>query len=240
VLILRFDTGICTFVPGEPVDVPEGASPLSASGDGPLVEGELAGLHTGLFLLDTASAYAISIGQPMATGLGLPGPESPAVEVMPAPKGDPLQRLFLLESASVGGAVMPAPLAAVLSGERRASFGAGLFRQCVLTLGLPNRYLSVSAVSPESVTHSGTGCLPTRREEGHWTLSIVKGSPADQAGLRPGDLLLAVQDTPAADMDYETVRHALEPRAGEPATLRVGRGGETLTVSLTARPLFGN
>lgn len=59
---------------------------------------------------------------------------------------------------------------------------------------------------------------------------VVDGSPAQVAGLQPGDRLLAV-DGVEADGDVEAVRRALRSHApGETVSLTVGRDGRTLDV----------
>lgn len=84
---------------------------------------------------------------------------------------------------------------------------------------------------------------------GPGVLAVVAGSPADVAGLRAGDVLLAVNGTPfpspseiAATTDSEVWRPLLEASekmlldqfARGPATLSVLRGGEALNLSLAA------
>jgi S1-C subfamily serine protease len=66
--------------------------------------------------------------------------------------------------------------------------------------------------------------------------SVDPGSPANQAGLRPGDLLLGIdgQDIASVDALYQ----ALHPeRVGKDCMLKVLRPGSTTPLYLRARPV---
>jgi S1-C subfamily serine protease len=66
--------------------------------------------------------------------------------------------------------------------------------------------------------------------------SVEGGSPADQAGLRPGDLLLGIdgQDIASVDALYQ----ALQPeRVGKDCMLKVLRPGSSTPLYLRARPV---
>jgi S1-C subfamily serine protease len=60
----------------------------------------------------------------------------------------------------------------------------------------------------------------------------VAGSPADRAGVRPGDLILNVDGTPvesAGDLQRLMVAEAI----GRPVALRIFRYGESVTITAT-------
>lgn len=64
-----------------------------------------------------------------------------------------------------------------------------------------------------------------------WTVNLVApGSPAERAGLLPGDRIVSVDHSPVATMSDMVV--AL-PEPGTPVTLEVDRGGEALVRTLT-------
>lgn len=61
---------------------------------------------------------------------------------------------------------------------------------------------------------------------------VVDGSPADLAGIKEGDIIVAIDGTPVADPDTALVR--LRSKApGDEATLTLKRDGEEQTVTLT-------
>jgi S1-C subfamily serine protease len=64
----------------------------------------------------------------------------------------------------------------------------------------------------------------------------VPGSPADSAGLRPEDLLLAVDDTPTTGVD-DLQRLMVAELIGVPVTARIVRGGELRDLELVPTEL---
>jgi membrane-associated protease RseP (regulator of RpoE activity) len=59
---------------------------------------------------------------------------------------------------------------------------------------------------------------------------VTAGSPAEGAGLRAGDMVMAVDGVPTPD--FESVRDAILPRAGETVTITIERDGDTRNVSV--------
>ncbi len=57
---------------------------------------------------------------------------------------------------------------------------------------------------------------------------VFEDTPAEQAGLRYGDTLYAVDGHPVADAD--DFRRLVEPRAGEEVSVEIGRGGDRLVL----------
>ena len=71
---------------------------------------------------------------------------------------------------------------------------------------------------------------------------VQKDSPAETAGVRPGDTVLTVGGSPVAN--WESMAQAIRGGGGKPVTLTVDREGKTLTFSLTpamrtVKNLFG-
>jgi putative serine protease PepD len=78
---------------------------------------------------------------------------------------------------------------------------------------------------------------PTGGQDGALVQEVAPGSPAAKAGLRPGDLVVAIDGQSVADYGELGARiRAHKP--GDQVTLKVVRGGNetTVTASLTQRP----
>jgi regulator of sigma E protease len=60
---------------------------------------------------------------------------------------------------------------------------------------------------------------------------VLAGMPAERAGLRPGDTVIAVEGQPIRTWD--DLAESIHKRPGQPTRLEVKRGTETLTVSVT-------
>lgn len=67
--------------------------------------------------------------------------------------------------------------------------------------------------------------------------TLVPGEAAEQAGLRPGDLILSVAGEPVATWDAWVKQVRDHP--GQSLSLRLERGGEELELDLTPRPVPG-
>jgi serine protease DegQ len=62
--------------------------------------------------------------------------------------------------------------------------------------------------------------------------NVVRGGPAEQAGVKPGDVLLEVQGKPVPDSSA-MLNTVAETRPGEVATLTLLRSGEKVALKLT-------
>jgi putative serine protease PepD len=79
--------------------------------------------------------------------------------------------------------------------------------------------------------------VPTGGQDGALVQEVASGSPAAKAGLRPGDLVVAIDGQSVADPSEMSARvRAHKP--GDRVTLKVVRGGNetTITATLSQRP----
>ena len=61
----------------------------------------------------------------------------------------------------------------------------------------------------------------------------VSGDPAEQAGLKPGDVVVALEGQPV--LSWDELAERIHQRAGQPTRLEVKRGAETLTITVTPK-----
>jgi serine protease Do len=74
------------------------------------------------------------------------------------------------------------------------------------------------------------------REAAIEVVEVVSGSPADQAGIKPEDLILDVDGQPVADVS--TLQRLMGPeRIGSPVTMRIVRSGRELALDLVPSEL---
>ncbi|GAB4410748.1 MAG: trypsin-like peptidase domain-containing protein [Anaerolineales bacterium] len=90
-------------------------------------------------------------------------------------------------------------------------------------------YLGISHVelTPGMATYYGLSVT-----QGTLVVRVVQGSPADRAGLKPGDVLLAINDE-TLDEEHPFLNVLLHHQPGETVTLRVNRYGQDLTLQTT-------
>jgi len=98
----------------------------------------------------------------------------------------------------------------------------------------PNAYLQLAG-QPEQIPSDeplAQGLFVDRREGRAIVVSTVPDSPAEQAGLRPGDILVGIDTTAITGNRLETAARLLQGKPGTTVTLRVRRGGALITPDL--------
>jgi putative serine protease PepD len=94
-------------------------------------------------------------------------------------------------------------------------------------------YLGVTAASIDPADAQASGQVP-----GALIQSLVPGGPADQADLRPGDVITKVNDVPIEGVDDLVAATRLH-KVGEVVTVTYRRGSDTRTVSVTLQESKG-
>jgi regulator of sigma E protease len=60
---------------------------------------------------------------------------------------------------------------------------------------------------------------------------VMKGKPADQAGIRPGDIVVSINGVPK--QDYDQMRRMIEENPGNELTFEIRREGDTFSLPVT-------
>jgi len=129
--------------------------------------------------------------------------------------------------------------------ENRAdagTFGAGVLGRftVVLDYARGRMILEPNGARPRAILDMLSGIWPTAAPPDYRKIEIaavLAGSPAEAAGLRKGDEIVAFDGRPAAALGLEGVWASAGRREGESVRVRVRRGGELLEVALTLRHL---
>jgi serine protease Do len=92
-------------------------------------------------------------------------------------------------------------------------------------------------VQPQAITADMVDQLGLKTTHGALIADVVKESPADKAGLKPGDVVIALNGKPVSDNNQLTRDVGVVP-PGTPVKLEVIRDGKekTFTVALAPRP----
>ncbi len=64
-------------------------------------------------------------------------------------------------------------------------------------------------------------------------VGLLEGAPAQNSGIRPGDIFLAVDGTDVTGMNQTDLAALVRGAEGTPVTIRVGRGDQTLDFTIT-------
>jgi S1-C subfamily serine protease len=88
-------------------------------------------------------------------------------------------------------------------------------------------------------TFDRAGLWINQSPEGFSVVDVTKGAPADQAGLKTGDVIVGVNGTPANSLKLYDLRKQLRDEAsGTVVTFTIRRGDAQTTVPVTLRDLI--
>lgn len=120
---------------------------------------------------------------------------------------------------------------------------AGAARGMVEAIGDPYTSLS-SAAQGDLLTaqlrgsFDGVGVEIDRRDGQLLVISPLAGSPAERAGVRAQDLILAVDGHPVADLGLDAVSGRIRGPRGTPVLLRLMRDGQPLELSIVRETIY--
>ena len=107
------------------------------------------------------------------------------------------------------------------------SIGNGLLKNYTLTFdyGASRIYVAPSAGKPQPDTYDRSGMWLRRVPAGLEVAGTVSGGPAEEAGVRSGDVVVAVDGVPAAAVDLIALRSRLSVITTMSVRVRVSRSG---------------
>ncbi|HEU4561062.1 MAG TPA: PDZ domain-containing protein [Longimicrobium sp.] len=212
---------------------PAGRAPLTARLALDLGSGNLAVRLVAPFVETHGLAQLPGIDAPIGTGVG----------------GTIVGRLARLDSMSLGTLRVAAPTVG-LALRREGFFGAtwvdgtlgsSIFRRTTLILDYPRSRVIFEPGpgfdAPFEVDMSGMSLAGAPGEPVAVTY-VVAGSPAAQAGIAPGDVLVSVDGTAATPETIDAIRAALRSGPGATRRLVLRRGTQTREATITLRRLI--
>lgn len=210
------------------------------------VECTLDGIHRGTFLIDTGAGNSLlQKGFSEESGL-MENRRMVEISIMGA-GGEESAYMSRFDSFEIGGFVIENPLFALSTTERGIGaftgisgiIGNDILRCFTVTLDYGNQRIGLEKNNlfddPAAKDRSG---IMLERDTSKRVLihRIVPGSPADEAGLEPGDILLSVDHRDAADFgSMEDILDLIRGREETELKIVIERDGERLHVSLTLR-----
>jgi membrane-associated protease RseP (regulator of RpoE activity) len=142
--------------------------------------------------------------------------------------------------------VIASPLAAMLSSvvgrQVHGLIGYSFLKNFRIGIDYANRVLWLDRL-PEGwegrpYRDSQIGLQLERREGELRIVGVVRGSPADAAGMKPGDDLIMLDGSPATSLDVDRATRRMEGPPGSTITLTTIRAGELKTYKMFRRKLF--
>lgn len=127
---------------------------------------------------------------------------------------------------------------------RQGSIGCELLRRFRVTFNYPDQYIVLKPIKRllrEPFDHDMSG-LDLRAQgldfRDYVVDQVLDNSPADQAGLQPGDELLFVNNCPSRTLSLGTINRLLRAGAGKPITLQIRRQNQLYRIDFVLKRLI--
>jgi len=137
-------------------------------------------------------------------------------------------------STDKGGAFADASIA--------GNIGAGILKRYVVTFDYEHTTMYLKPVThavADLDTFDRAGMWFNVSGDGFAIVDVTRDTPADQAGLRAGDVIVAVDGKPTTDLKLYDVRQKLRDEApGTVVNFTVTRGSESKNIAVTLRDLI--
>lgn len=195
--------------------------------------------------LDTGFGGAVSLNGNFVTAQGLVELAGPTLESSIRGVGGVTQsRTARFDALTLGGLRIARPLVGLalaqgagVRGDSAGRIGGELLRRFTVTLDYRSRTVRLDPtedlLKPFEVDMSGLGFVP-EGTSGIVVLRVAEGTPGAEAGVQPGDRLIAIDGVPVSAGTLEDVRGLLR-REGEERELLLQRGDQQIRTRLTLR-----
>ncbi|HEX3675734.1 MAG TPA: aspartyl protease family protein [Rhizomicrobium sp.] len=246
-----YGTDTLTLIDPKSFDSKDAGTPIPIVFDGNTIE--VAATYNGVkgnFTVDTGSRASLTLNRPFAaangigagkgidavTGWGIGGPSrsialrGSALQLGPYTIAGPVVEV----STDKGGAFADA--------SQSGNIGAGILKRYVLTLDYGHSVMYVKPVAgpvADLDTFDRAGMWINQTDDGFAVVDVTKGAPAEAAGIKTGDTIVAVDGKPATAIALTQIRSRLRDEApGTVETFTVKTGSATRDVRVTLRDLI--
>lgn len=252
--VTRFDYGAKTLTLIAPnVFDPKDAGapiPLKFNGNSIEIQASYGGI-SGNYTVDTGARSSLTLSAPFAQQHDLYRGATAVDAVTGWGVGGPSRARVLRGAAlSFGRVSVEHPVVEVSTDKEGAmadpsvagNIGAGILKRYIVTLdyGHQMMYVKPAAAAVDDLdTFDRAGIWMNAGADGFSIVAVTKGAPADQAGLKSGDVITAVDGKPAVSLKLYEIRKALRDEApGTVVTFTVRRAGAEQSVPITLRDLI--
>jgi len=205
----------------------------------------------GNYTVDTGARTSVTLSSPFATAHGLYRGTTAVDAITGWGTGGPTRsRVLRGQALSFGPETVERPVVEVSTDKAGAmadpsiagNIGAGILKRYIVTLDYNHQIMYVKrATGPvdDLDTYDRAGLWINQSPEGFAVVDVMKGAPADQAGLKAGDIIVGVNGISAASIKLYDLRKELRDEApGTIVTFTVRRGDAQRTVPVALRDLI--
>lgn len=206
----------------------------------------------GNFYVDTGSGATISFTRPFTEENGLLSALPKIVESVGGGIGG-ISRNYLgrIAAVRIGGLAFKAPtcsfsrdnLGAGADASYAGKIGGRILERCTVILDYERKRILLEPNASFGTAFNGpmSGMGVTTGGRGDWhtftIISVIDGSPADKAGVKPGDVIVSVDDKPATTF-FKRDLTAMFRKNGRTIRFGFSRNGKITYKELTMKPIL--
>jgi hypothetical protein len=252
--ITRFDYGThtVTLIAPDAFDPKTAGTPVPFKFNGNTIEinATYQGI-SGNFTIDTGARMSLSLAAPFAAAHDLYRGASTVDAVTGwGVGGASRSRVLRGQPLSFGPETIAHPVVEVSTDKAGAmadpslagNIGAGILKRYIVTLDYNHQMMYVKPVTvavEDLDTFDRAGLWFNQSPEGFSVVDVTKGAPADQAGMKQGDVIVGVNGMPASGLKLYDVRKELRDQApGTVVTFTVRRGDTQSNIPVRLRDLI--
>ena len=201
----------------------------------PTVQVLINGVHIRRVVVDTMFSGVFALPESLAEETGVLAQNTVRLTVVGSGDRRSGATHVRLDRLDVGRAKIRQPLCAILAPGSPPLLGVGFLKHFRVTLDLPGAQLVLTRGDPAPLVDApvvGCGLSLACQEDGGWIVDVAAGSPADRAGVLPGDRLSKVNGVAMGDEPYDTVLEELGGDEGDTIDVTIMRDGRTLSFLL--------
>jgi PDZ domain/Aspartyl protease len=213
--------------------------PVEVRGQQAIVRGSVDG-DAGLFLVNTGNRGSLTLAQSFVDDHNLRERYGSKLEaVYGASLAGPMRAtLARVRTLTLGDVVIKDPLTmlsladagALAERDVAGSVGNGILTRFAVTFDLPggSLYFETTPGTGKADAWDRAGLWIERAEKGFEVMHVVEGGPAAMAGVKAGDVVVAIDGKPWTGVTLTALRNALSGTPGRKVRLRLQAGGERI------------
>lgn len=255
---IDYDHSAVTFFKPDAYEAPPGWGkwPVDIVNGEPFVEIEISEIDVGPRVkarvkLDTGSMSGLGFNKNFIDANHLPWPGVKVLDTTGlAIGGDTKNIMFVVPRFNIGGYGFNSLYAAATLDSKGfenrkddGTIGGEILSRFTLVLDYPQKRIvyELGDLSRDMYAYDMAGMMFTAEGPNYKTFkiySVLPGSPADKAGLKPGDTIISVEDIPAAKLTLKELYEMMKTRAGFIYEFRVKRGAKIEMHEVTLEKLL--
>jgi outer membrane lipoprotein-sorting protein len=224
--------------------------PITLENNHPHVKAIVDGKYEGNFVIDCGARSSLTLYTPFVEEHNLVAKSGKTIDVLAGVGvgGKVMGKATRMQSMKIGDFVIPAPLtnlssakAGALSSEKTAgNIGGGILKRftVIFDYGDSRMILEPNANFAYEDNLDMAGLWLTRENDSTKVDFVVDDSPAANAGIKEGDVIVKINGQPAKDLQLRDIRRTLMSGAGEAVTLTINSAGKERTIDLKLEKLI--